>query len=444
MPRSSSYVETGSLPDAWRSSSEHSNERSSEHKAFRLVEKISAAAAKFSLELDFRKLFQLIASEAVEIMCAERAIVWSVADGRLRRESWVPESTVDWPPVEDLSEDGLRAYRQLEPVLTRLDVNSSMRLRNSIFVPLVGPQNRLLAMIEVQNKRRGAFFNEHDLRIAACLGRVACSAVDRARLFDRIEDWSQSIEMLLSFNATVNLQLKPQEMVRQLVINAAGFVDADGGTAGIAISNEANLSMVCDGLYYNGHWHNYLRVWHSGEGIPGTVLQTEFPLLVENYRQHPLADAELVRRFEFGSCVCVAIKNSAERVLGFFELYRRPGKPAFTWQEAALLESLGNTVAVAIENARLVKSLELKNEQVKNLSAAHVRRLEEERQHIARELHDETGQVLVGLKLQLQLLSRVLQPDQTEARQVLDMLRTQVGSATVHSRNWPNDCVHRH
>ena len=290
-------------------------------------------------------------------------------------------------------------------------------------------------MIEVQNKRRGAFFVEEDLKVALTIARVATSAVDRARLFHRIEDWSRSIEMLLSFNATVNQHLQPQEMVRQLVVNAAGFIDADGGAAGIAIGSEADSVMECDGLYYDGVWHPYLRRWKSGEGVPGTVLQTEFPLLIENYRQHPLADSQLVNRFEVGACICVAIKNAAERVLGFFKLYRQPNKPAFTWQEAALLESLGNTVAVAIENARLVKSLELKNEQVKNLSAAHVRRLEEERQHIARELHDETGQVLVGLKLRLQLLARNLAPEQTTARQELDVLREQVGQATMRLKD---------
>ncbi len=118
----------------------------------------------------------------------------------------------------------------------------------------------------------------------------------------------------------------------------------------------------------------------------------------------------------------------------FFKLHRRSGKPAFTWQDAALLESLGNTAAVAIENARLVKSLERKNDQVKKLSAAHVRRLEQERQHIARELHDETGQVLIGLKLQLQLLSRSLLPDQVDAKQSLEGLQEQLSDAALRLR----------
>ena len=111
---------------------------------FRLLERISSAAEKFSLELDSRKLFQLIAVESASILSAERVIGWSVVDGRLSREAWVPGSTTDWPPIEVMSDDGLRACRHLEPVLTKPCASGSTRLRNAIYVPLVGTQSRLL------------------------------------------------------------------------------------------------------------------------------------------------------------------------------------------------------------------------------------------------------------------------------------------------------------
>ncbi len=303
-----------------------------------------------------------------------------------------------------------------------------------MYVPMVGTQNRFMGLIEFRKKSHGAFFQPADLRLAICLARIATSAVDRARLFGRIEEWSQSIETLLSFNAAVNRHLKPQELVRQLVLNASGFIDADGGAAGIAVQVDGVPGMECEGFYFDQAWHPFTRRWLSNQGIPGTVLETEFPLLINDYQNHPLADRELNSKFDIGPCICVAIKNPSEQVLGFFKLHRRSGKPAFTWQDAALLESLGNTAAVAIENARLVKSLERKNDQVKKLSAAHVRRLEQERQHIARELHDETGQVLIGLKLQLQLLSRSLLPDQVDAKQSLEGLQEQLSDAALRLR----------
>ncbi|MEZ6096821.1 MAG: response regulator [Pirellulaceae bacterium] len=401
----------------------------------KLLEQLSEAAMSFSLQLDYKTLVLEIANRAANILIAERVIVYSHLDNRLRREAWLPTWDMDWPTIESLPDEALQAIRHLEPILTKPQEANERKVRNSIFVPFVGTQNRALGLIELQNKKRGAFFNSQDLRLAMFLARIATSAVDRSRQFDRIEEWSQSIEMLLSFNATVNQHLKPQEMVRQLVVNATGFIDADGGAAGIAIYNEVEPMMECEGFYFDEAWHPYTRRWKANAGIPGTVLETEFPLLMNDYQSNPLADFDLAQNFDIGSCICVAIKNASEKVLGFFKLHRRVGQPEFTWQDAAVLESLGNTAAVAIENARLVKSLELKNEQVKNLSAAHVRRLEEERQHIARELHDETGQVLIGLKLRLQLLSQNLMPCQVGAKQELNSLREQVNEATVRLKD---------
>ena len=72
---------------------------------------------------------------------------------------------------------------------------------------------------------------------------------------------------------------------------------------------------------------------------------------------------------------------------------------------------------------------------MKSLSAAHVRRLEEERQHISRELHDETGQVLIGLKLRLQIITGLLNEQQTEAKQELSSLRCQVNDAAARLKD---------
>lgn len=398
-----------------------------------------------ALQLDSQKLYQEIAVYGARLLDAEQALVYSMVDNRYQREAWFPASAPDWPPAESFPEAAIEAIRNQHPVLTqpalqrpplgRRQQTGSQKVRNSILAPMIGTQNNVLGILEFRNKKRGAFFDQSDLMLAELLARMATSAVDRGRLFGRMEEWSQSIEMLLAFNATVNQHLRPQEMVRQLVVNATGFVDADGGIAGLAIYEGNQIAMEADGFYFGQRWYPFTRRWKLGEGVPGGVLQTEFPILIENYRTSPIAEKELGHQFDLGPCICVAIKNAAEKVLGFFQLHRRTDQPNFTWQEAALLETLGNTAAVAIENARLVKSLELKNEQVKNLSAANVRQLELERQHIARELHDETGQVLVGLKLQLQLLAQRLPADQQDAKQEIGSLQTQISEAAVRLKN---------
>ena len=392
-------------------------------KSLRQLEQISAAAQVFSLELDLRRLYAVIATHAREILRADRVVFYSNVDNQLAVESQSPSSQIE---IDSVNDNIRWCVKYLK---AKVDNSPKENVRNSICVPLVGTQNRVLGVIEARNKKTGGSFTEHDERVAICLARVACSSVDRGNLFYRIEEWRQSIETLLSFNATVNQQLEPSEMVSELVANVTGFLHADGGAAGIVIRQDSQVFAVSDSFYYDGKTHEYPRRWSTNEGIPGTVIETEFPLLINDYANHELSDPELVKEFDIGSCICVSIKNSKEEVLGFFKLHRRTGEPEFTWQDAAFLESLGNTAAVAIENARLVRSLEIKNTQFKNLSQDHVRRLEEERQHIARELHDETGQVLVGLKLRLQVLSGMLSNEQSCAKDELAGLRSQLNQA---------------
>ena len=70
--------------------------------------------------------------------------------------------------------------------------------------------------------------------------------------------------------------------------------------------------------FFTGRWHEHKRKWYPSEGIPGIVLETEFPYLVNDCQTHNISDPELVERYDIASCVCVPIKNAHEKVLGFF------------------------------------------------------------------------------------------------------------------------------
>ncbi len=74
---------------------------------------------------------------------------------------------------------------------------------------------------------------------------------------------------------------------------------------------------------------------------------------------------------------------------------------AYPWlpRERALLDAVGARCAKAIEKARL-------EEEVRRLEAAGRHAEEEERHRIGRELHDEAGQALLLLRLQLEMMER--------------------------------------
>lgn len=394
--------------------------------AARREELLSTAAQAFVTQLDRKALYVEIANQANRLLPVSGVVVYSNTEGELKPEAFAGNPLTTPQPNENVR----WCVRYLKPRISNMPPRQQ-GLRNSICVPFVASQNRPLGVVEFQDKRTGGLFTMEDARLALCFARMATMALDRAKLFDRIEQWGKSLETLLSFNATVNQHLEPEDMVRELVSNVTEFLSAQGGMAGIVVdSEESMLETQADGFYFGGLWTDFSRKWKSGRGIPGTVIKTEFPYLSRDYKNDPLRETDLSRAFDLGSCICVPIKNPKEEVLGFFQLNRCSGEPEFTWQDAAFLESLGNNAAVAIENARLVQSLDVKTKQLKSLSEDHVRRLEQERQHIARELHDETGQVLIGLKLRLQVLGGLLSEQQSGAKAELAELRAQLNNAT--------------
>lgn len=75
-------------------------------------------------------------------------------------------------------------------------------------------------------------------------------------------------------------------------------------------------------------------------------------------------------------------------------------------QELELLSALGQRSALAIERALLLDSIHERQAQVRSLSHQLWLAEEQERRRIRRELHDESGQRLMALRLQLELMRR--------------------------------------
>jgi signal transduction histidine kinase len=78
----------------------------------------------------------------------------------------------------------------------------------------------------------------------------------------------------------------------------------------------------------------------------------------------------------------------------------------FSLERLPLIQSYANLAAVAIQNAWLFGEVQTSNRQLHSLSQRLMKAQEEERLHLSRELHDESGQLLTALTFQLGLLER--------------------------------------
>jgi signal transduction histidine kinase/HAMP domain-containing protein len=91
---------------------------------------------------------------------------------------------------------------------------------------------------------------------------------------------------------------------------------------------------------------------------------------------------------------------SRGRLIGSLNLgMDRPG--AFTPEHVEVAREIADSLAVAVQNARLLEEVRAGHEQLQALSRRLLSAQEAERRRIARELHDEIGQVLTAVKMNL-------------------------------------------
>jgi PAS domain S-box-containing protein len=107
-----------------------------------------------------------------------------------------------------------------------------------------------------------------------------------------------------------------------------------------------------------------------------------------------------------------------KKLAGFFVLSTMEDFKTFTKEEIKLAQAIADQVAVAIENARLLELLRKTSEDLKTLSLQLINVQEDERKKIAQELHDEVGQTLFAMKMNLEMTKKNLPSNLDEAKNV--------------------------
>jgi PAS domain S-box-containing protein len=160
-------------------------------------------------------------------------------------------------------------------------------------------------------------------------------------------------------------------------------------------------------------------VFGRGEGLSGNVWQSGRPLIVNDYQ-------------DWEGRLAIPEAGSLKSVLGVPVRWRddflgtlvvtSDTPKNFTSQDGELLGLFAAQAAVAIHNARLFEEVRAGREQLRQLAGYLQAAREAERAHIAREIHDEFGQALTALKIDLAWIAKRLPEAEGPLREKADAM----------------------
>jgi signal transduction histidine kinase len=161
------------------------------------------------------------------------------------------------------------------------------------------------------------------------------------------------------------------------------------------------------------------EVWQlPAEGELSTWLaQERRPLLLLPDDRSP--QAEDLR--QAGATLAVPLL-AGENLLGILTLGEKGSGDLYTQEDLELLTTLAHSATLALENARLHEErVAILRQQLAQVTAAQ----EEERQRIARELHDGVGPALASLNIRLRTARKLLERDQHPVAEEIEELAEQ-------------------
>jgi PAS domain S-box-containing protein len=240
---------------------------------------------------------------------------------------------------------------------------------------------------------------------------------ERTRLRQEAERRLRDIESLYRADEVLHRSLRLESVLQGLVDLATDILGADKSTVLVWDPNQQRLVL---GAARGFHPHSIAELsFAPGEGIAGRVAATRRAIAVEDTTGDPRVMHQITERESITSFLHVPVQVSGE-IFGVFGVhYTKPH--TFSADEQRMLESLAQRAALAIENARL-------HERAQQVAVL------EERQRLARELHDAVTQTLFAASLIAETLPSVLRRDRERGERALADLRRLTWGALAEMR----------
>ncbi len=372
------------------------NQETLRQKATARLQAINAVSAVLTSSLEPKRMLTEALDMVLQVTDLNAGLIFVLDE---KAEDLILAASRGLPPGATVGDRGLRLARELV---------SDQSLTSQVAVPLTSKGKPQGALVVGKDGIHHFLPEEVDL-----IGAVATQigvATENVRLHQDVARQLKRERRLGEVAKEITSELELDRVLSKVVLIAEELVGADAG--GIALLDEDR------GIITYPYLHN-LPIELSqvpmspDEGLAGQVTTSGRPAVLEDYRDYP-ASTEAFCKGGVKSALGVPIV-SGEKVFGALDLFTLKEKRSFSDRDIAVVSGVARQAAIAIENARLYKSMRSYARQI-------ITAQEEERKRMARELHDDTAQALVGLSRRLDaLLSGSDQVPETLRQRIVDI-----------------------
>ncbi|MCH8055141.1 MAG: GAF domain-containing protein [Deltaproteobacteria bacterium] len=272
-------------------------------------------------------------------------------------------------------------------------------------------------------------FEPREVELLLAIGHVIGVGLENARLFEEVHRKSRELEALVKINRDVAALLDRETLLPRIAEEARRILKVDVASFRLI----EGKTMVRAGYAGKVDLMGLRPMLHLNESITGRIIRKARPIAIQHLQEEPAIIEEhrkLLRKSGYHSFLGVPLLVGGQ-IIGAINFYSKEERE-FHPEEINLITAFADQAAIAVENARLYaqtkeqatqlekdiierkqaeEELRRSREQLRHL-ARHIQSVREvERSSIAREIHDELGQALTGLKMDLSWLRKKLSKD---------------------------------
>jgi signal transduction histidine kinase len=329
-------------------------------------------------QTDLATLLELIVDRAARLVDAERGTVylvdhesgelWSTAAHGLEVPIRLPvgRGIAGWVARNGRTANLPDAYAD-DRFDAEVDARTGFKTRSLLTIPMVGEMDRVVGVLQLLNKRSGAFDDEDEELLSTLAGHAAIS-IETSRLYRHLVE--KNLELL---DTKVQLEQKMYELdvLFQLEREIGDALDLDqaleailrratdlcGASAGAILLREADTGRFFFRTARGGAPDRVKRLTLApDEGIIGWVVRTGEAVVVNDIDADPRFNKRVANEVDYHprSMICAPLRD--EEIIGGVQLLDKLGGGSFDAEDLKLLTLIAGQTTKALQVSRARES----------------------------------------------------------------------------------------